>query len=252
MDDSKVKSLVKALKILECFNSKNPELGVTQISNMLGLNKSNVCNIVSTFEQEGFLEQNTQTGKYRLGLKLLEFSYVINEGLGYQRLFHDIMQDVSKQLNVITYFAVYRDSKVFYLCNTYPPVEAYNYPYRSIMGESAPLYCTSLGKAMLAFMPQSEFEKNMKTERIAFTDKTITDESALREEIALTRSRGYSLDMEEHEFGLKCMGVPILKSDNTMYGAFSISSPTLDFSGENIDVYARVMKDAARVMKERI
>ena len=74
-------------------------------------------NIVATFEQHGYLEKNKATGKYRLGLKLLEFSYLINENLGYQRVLYDIMKEVSNELGAITYFAVLRGQKVFYLCS---------------------------------------------------------------------------------------------------------------------------------------
>lgn len=252
MDNIKVKSLAKALKVLECFNSKNPELGVTQISNMLGIGKSSVSNIVSTFEQMGYLEQNVKTGRYTLGLKLLEYSYMINERLGYQRLFHDVMRNISEEFNAITYFAIYKDKRVFYLCNMYPPIEAYNYPYRVIIGETAPLYCTSIGKAMMAYLPVEEFEECLKLERIIYTDSTIVDEQELRDEIATVRKQGFALDREEHEYGVLCMGVPIFIGDNKLFGAFSMSSPNLSFTDKNILVYARAMKDAAQVMRERI
>ena len=238
--------------MLECFNSRNPELGVTQISSMLGIGKSSVSNIVSSFEQMGYLEQNAKTGRYSLGLKLLEFSYTINERLGYQRLFHDVMQDISKEFNAITYFAIYKDQRVFYLCNMYPPIEAYNYPYRIIIGETAPLYCTSIGKAMMAYLPSEELEECLKVERAAYTDATITDEHKLREEIAGVRRQGFALDREEHEYGIFCMGVPVIVGDNKLFGAFSMSSPNLSFTEENLLIYSRAMKDAAQVMRERI
>ncbi|WRS28535.1 IclR family transcriptional regulator [Oscillospiraceae bacterium MB08-C2-2] len=253
MEETKVKSLAKALKVLECFNSKNPELGITQISKMLNMGKSSVSNIVSTYEQLGYLEQNPETGRYSLDLKLLEFSYIINERLGYQRLFHDVMQDVSKQLNVITYFAKYRNGEVFYLCNSYPQAKAYDYPYRSIIGETAAMYCTSLGKAMMAHLPADELERVLRQDRIAYTEYTITDEAVIREEISTVRRQGYALDREEHEYGLRCMGVPILTGSNTLYGALSMSSPNLDFStDEAVQEYARIMKEAALALRERI
>lgn len=252
MEDFKVKSLAKALKVLECFNAKNPELGVTQISGMLGIGKSSVSNIVSTFEQLGYLEQNVKTGRYTLGIKLLEFSYMINERLGYQRLFYDIMQNISKEFNAITYFAIYKDKRVFYLCNMYPPVEAYNYPYRVIIGETAPLYCTAIGKAMMGYLPPEELEECLKLERIAYTDSTIIDEQTLRDEVAAIRRQGFALDKAEHEYGLFCMGVPVFVGDNKLFGAFSMSSPNLSFTDEHILTYSRAMKEAAQVMRERI
>ena len=138
--------------------------------------KSNVFNIVATFEQHGYLEKNKATGKYRLGLKLLEFSYLINENLGYQRVLYDIMKEVSNELGAITYFAVLRGQKVFYLCSAYPHKKDNHFPYRTIIGETAPLYCTSLGKVMMAFMPSEELEAYL-TQSVSFhtfTRYTIT------------------------------------------------------------------------------
>jgi DNA-binding IclR family transcriptional regulator len=244
--------LSKSLDILECFSSNNPELGITQISNKLKLNKSNVSSIVSTFEEKGYLEKNKDTGKYRLGLKLLEYSYIINENLGYQRMFYDILKDVSRRLNSIAYFAIPRDMEVFYLFNSYPPAELYNYPYRTIIGEKAPMYCTSLGKAMLPYLPEEDVEKLIRAKKERFTEQTITDEEELRKEIALTRSRGYSLDNEEHEYGIRCIGVPIFSSSGMLVGALSASSSTISFKGEKFDEYIGIMKEAAFHMRERI
>ena len=85
-ETAKVSSLVKAMKVLECFSMKNPELGVTEIAKQLGLQKSTVHNILSTFETMGYLIQNPTTGKYSLGVRLLQFSYIVNNQMGYQKL----------------------------------------------------------------------------------------------------------------------------------------------------------------------
>ena len=92
--ESKVKSLEKAMKLLECFSGKTPEIGITQIAEKKDLSKSNVHNIVSTFVNLGYLEQNSN-GKYSLGLKMLEYSFVVNEHLGYPRALYDIINDIS-------------------------------------------------------------------------------------------------------------------------------------------------------------
>ena len=161
-------------------------------------------NIVATFEQHGYLEKNKATGKYRLGLKLLEFSYLINENLVYQRVLYDIMKEVSNELGAITYFVVLRGQKVFYLCSAYPHKKDNHFPYRTIIGETAPLYCTSLGKVMMAFMPSEELEAYL-TQSVSFhtfTRYTITEPDQLRQEAALIREKGFSVDNEEHELSL--------------------------------------------------
>ena len=121
------------------------------------------------------------------------------------------------------------------------------------MGECAPLYCTSLGKAMLAYLPADSFEEYMKLERVLYTDHTIVEEEALRREILLTRQRGYSLDNQEHEYGVRCIGVPIFNPDNTLLGALSVSSPSFEFDNlRELDEHVHQLRAAARVMRERL
>jgi IclR family KDG regulon transcriptional repressor len=157
-DEIKVKSLYKSLKVFECFKAETPELGITQISEMLGLNKSNVYNIVSTFEHAGYLEKDEATGKYKMGLKILEFAYIINENLGYQRAVYKILENLSKQIDVIIYFAVPKGGDILYLSATYPDNGNYDYPARLIMGEKAPMYCTAIGKAIVSIISSTKRE----------------------------------------------------------------------------------------------
>ena len=251
MDEVKVKSLVKAMRVLECFSSETPELGVTQISEQLDLNKSNVYNILSTFERMGYAEQDQATGKYRLGLNLLRFSYVINENLGYQRIVSDILQEAARKLGTVTYFAIPR-SEVFYLYSAYPATANYDFPFRSIAGATAPYHCTSLGKAMLAFMTQEEAGPIVAGPKARFTDTTITDEAALWEDIARIRAKGYSMDECEHEYGVRCVGVPVLTPHAQLFGAVSASGSLSNMRDDRLEEIVHTMKEAAFCIKERL
>lgn len=250
-DEVKVKSLLKAMRVLECFTSETPDLGVTQISERLDLNKSNVYNILSTFERMGYAEQDDATGKYHLGLNLLKFSYVINENLGYQRIVYDVLQEAARKLGTVTYFAI-PHSRVFYLYSAYPPTANYDFPFRSIAGATAPYHCTSLGKAMLAFMPREEAEKIVAQPKERFTNTTITEEAALWRDIELTRSRGYSVDECEHEYGVRCVGVPVLTARAQLFGAVSASGSLSTVRDDRMEEIVHTMKEAAFCIKERL
>ena len=246
-----VKSLDKALKILECFNSTNSELGITQISSIMGLNKSNVHNIITTFEKCGYLEKNPDNSKYSLGLKMLEFSYIINKKLGYQRAVYDVMHQISNKLNVVCYFAIPSNGKVLYLYNTFPLTIQGNYPYRTILGEVADFYCTAIGKAILAHMDYEEAEIYIKSEKIKHTENTITNQNQLRKEIKKIRSCGYSIDNIEHEYGVKCMGIPIFDRSSKLIGALSLSATEAVFDS-SINEYEMILKESAFQIKDRL
>ena len=251
-DDVKVKSLQKSMSVLECFTSRTPELGITQISEMLGLSKSNVHNIVSTFEKLGYIEQNPVTGKYSLGLKMLEYSYVINESLGYQRNLYQILRSICQKTQHVVFFAIPKKEKIIYISAVYPEQTVYHFPTRSITGETAPMYCTSIGKAILAFMKPEEAEPFICQPKMRFTENTITDETALRRELELTRSRGYSVDDREHELEVKCVGVPVFDTKGVLVAGVSVSGAAISFTPDKIEEYAKILQEAAYQMRDRL
>lgn len=118
------------------------------------------------------------------------------------------------------------------------PEKIYN--TRWVQGMTAPLVCTGIGKAMLAFM------------LVKCTENTITDPEALREELMLTRERGYSIDNMEHEYGIKCVGVPEFDQSGKPVGAMSTAGSSLRFSEEQIPVFAEMLKEKAEIIKRSI
>lgn len=251
-EDIKLKSLYKTLKVFECFTSKTPELGITEIGNMLGLYKSNVHNIISTLEVAGYVEQNPLNLKYRLTNKMLEFSYVVTSQLSYQDVVYQVMKRLTDELGEMMYFGVPHGTHVLYMFNAYPKTYDHNYPIRSIMGETAPMYCTSIGKAMLSTMTDEEILKRIDIEKEAFTPYTLLDNEAILKDVHLSRERGYALDNIEHEPNVRCIGIPIFGRTQELIGALSISGASQNIDDEKIQRYAKVLMDAAYEIKRRL
>lgn len=254
MDDTsniKVKSLAKAMKILECFSVKEPELGITQIAEMLQMNKSNVHNIVDTLKQMGYLEQKSNS-KYCLGIKMLEYSFIVNEHLGYPRAVYDILQEISQKSGEIVYFGIpYRDS-VLYLYVIHPRDRLSVMPYREILGETAPLCCTGIGKSMLASMPENEWPVRITKERVHYTDRTVTDYDEIIEDLIRSRKRGYAIDDGGRENGMRCVGMPVYDFHNKLVAGVSISGPMESVTYEKIPLYAKILSEATFKMRERL
>ena len=247
----KVKTVGKALKVLESFSARNPELGVTEISRMLGMQKSNVYDILFTFQQLGYIQQNQATGKYSLTAKVLEFSFVVNEQMGYAKIVYDIIENLANELQQIIYFAIPMDTDVFYLRNAHPQLKLKQFPYRNIAGERCPMYCSALGKSMLAFSGPGLMKKMEKVERIPFTPNTILTQAELEKEIGVVRRRGYSTDHAEHEFNIGAVSVPIMTRDNTLIAAISACG-IVDSIFEKELFYVQCLKAAALEIRERL
>lgn len=240
--EAKVKSLEKALKILECFSIRKAELGITEISNMLDLNKSNVHNIISTFEHMGYIEKNLDNDKYRLGLKIMHLSHVLSTTMPFHNVVNRCLKELSAQIDEIVYFGIPNGNQVMYLDGVFPE-KAFN--TRWVQGMTAPLVCTGIGKAMLAYMDTEFVESILAKQLESYTDYTITDPEKIRQELALTRQRGYSIDNMEHEYGVRCVGVPVFGRDGRLMGALSTTGPSLRFEGEYSEQFAQLLKQKA-------
>ena len=248
----KVKSLYKCLKILECFTTKTPELGISEIAKKLDLNKSNVHNMISTLVAAGYVEKNPTTDMYRLSLKLLEFTYVITSRLDFQAVVMQVMQRLSNKLGVMIYFGVLHNSDVLYLYNTYPESMTNEFLVRSLMGEKAPLYCTSLGKAMLSTLDEPEMRRRIGKNLYRFTPNTLVTEDAVVADVMKSAARGFAVDNCEHEMPLRCVGVPVRARDGRLVGGLCVSGPIQQVTDEKVIPFSTELIAAAFEIRSRI
>lgn len=240
--DAKVKSLDKALTLLSAFSIQEPELGITELSRRFDLYKSNVYNLLSTFEQHGFVEKNKVTGKYRLGLKIMGLAHVVSTCMGFHSVVHRCVTELSEEIDEIVYFGIPYGDCVMYMEGGFPE-KIYN--LRWVAGMTAPLVCTGIGKAMLAFIDEATREHILAKPLERFTDYTITDPGIMRAELALITQRGYSTDNMEHEYGIKCVGVPVFARTGELVGALSTTGPSLRFNEEQTALFATLLKQTA-------
>jgi len=246
---TKVSSLQKALNILNCFTQKGT-WGVTELSEYLGLNKSNVHSILSTFKDMEYVYQDPETGRYKLGMAIYTLSHALGDDLIIGNIAMPYMQELSDLTGERVYLAIPHKDEVIYVNSTYPQEAVYL--MRTIMGERAKMYCTGLGKAILAYLPEEQVKNYIDTVLEAYTEYTLTDPVKLMRDLALTRERGYAIDNMEHEFGIKCVAMPIFNKQKNLEAAISISGPSLRFSCERIPELSAELKKQVNKIQERL
>lgn len=245
----KVKSLQKALAILNCFVQKK-SLGITEIANMMDLNKSNVHSILSTFKAMDYLEQDPESGKYHLGIGIFTLCRALGDSFNITLVAKPYLQELSNETNERVYLGIPNGDEVIYLDAMYPAESAYL--MRTIMGERAKMYCTAIGKSMMAYMPREQIEEYAEQDMIAYTEKTITEKDVLLKNLEITKARGYAIDDMEHEFGVRCVAMPIINRHGTVEAAVSISGPSLRFSDEKIPELAAMLEKTVRKIEMRL
>lgn len=249
--EPKVKSLAKAMNILSCFTVKEPVWGVTELATRMNLNKSNVHNILATFQSLGYLEQ-LPDGRYRLGMKILEYAFAINQNLGYPRAVYDILVDAADRTGEVVYFGVPYGPNVLYLYVAHPKSRMGVIPYRDMLGETSPLYCTGIGKAMLAHMPEEEWGDHLDAVRPKFQPNTITDKDAIFEELRYIRRRGFAIDNVEREPNIRCVGVPVCNSEGKVLAGISASGTCESMTDTKLMECLAILQSAAYTIQERI
>ncbi|MEH7376010.1 IclR family transcriptional regulator [Neobacillus drentensis] len=230
--ENMVKSVSRALDIITLVSLKKGGLGVTEIANQIDINKSSVYRILSTLVKYGYIEQDEETTRYKLGYKLLEISSKLLESIDLRAEATPFLQQLEKETNEVIHLVVYDQGEVVYI----EKLEG-NETLRmhSKVGKRASVHCTSVGKAILAYLPTSVVLDILERKGIARqTDKTITTKDAFIEELAKVKQKGYALDLEENEYGITCMAVPIFDHLGKVVAAVSISGPTIRMTEDRL------------------
>ena len=247
--DVKVKSLYKAIKILDCFDSTHPERGITELAEMTGMLKSSIHNIASTFAACGILKKNPKTGKFALGTKVLELSNVYSINNTLETTMKPYMQNLATESGETVYLAIPETPRVIYMDSAVSnQLNAQKY----IRGVSAPMYCTAIGKAILAFLDEENIDIVIKNGLEKFTPYTIITEKDLRKELALIKKQGYAIDNMEHEYGVKCVSVPLFNMTGNVIAGLSITGPSPRFTAEKQREYSEILKNIAATVKAQL
>lgn len=225
MAANEVNSLHKAIDILMLMRQEQKELGVSEIGRHLGLNKATVHRILSTFESRGLVQQNNDTGKYWLGIKLYSLGMAIDKHMPIKAIVAPYAKNLSEKFSELCHVGVL---DMFALL--YPQVIIIEkiqtnqlLTYTPPPGSSIPCHCSSLGKCLLAHAPADYIKKYLQNPLPRLSKNTITDWDELFKELDTVRINGYAIDDDELEEGLFCIASPIFGRNKTVVAAISLS-----------------------------
>ncbi len=226
-----IQSVNRALSLICLFTHGSPRLGITEISKALGLPKPTVHGLVRTLVKQGFVQQDPQTRKYRLGLKIYELGIVLAGSLDINQRGAGVAYQLAKQTGLVSRIAIWDLDSALLTVNIEPRSHLL---FAHQIGPRIPAYCSAVGKALLAFLEPRELQGYVDRVKLKpLTANTITQKKQLLKEIEETRRRGYSMDREENLLGLACIGIPIFGSGGHLEGAMSLS-------GDAKDIYKRM------------
>ena len=245
-----VQSVSRAMDILNCFEGNNTELGITEIANSLMLSKSTIYGLVNTLLTGGYLEQNKENKKYRLGIRLFELGNLVQRRMDLRNEARRYCLELAEAYKYTIHLAAHYKGEIIYIDKVDMPDAVIVY---SQIGKRAPMHCTGVGKAMLAYLPSAYLDQYVfNKELIKLTDRTIISKEELIKELEKVRQQQYSIDDEEIEVGLRCVAAPILDHNGDPLAAISISAPTARLPYDIIEKAAQDVRQQAQRISYRM
>lgn len=250
MTERLIQSVERAADILELFMATYPELSIKEISDHLGLSKSTVHGIIKTLEHRGYLQQNSDNQKYRLGVRLFELGNFVGKHLDIGNISRPVIHKLVEELNETVHLTVFERDEVIYIEKLEGSRALTIYSH---IGKRAPIYCTGVGKAILAHQNEDEVDRLLsKSDLKPFTDFTLTNIEDIKNHLATVRGQGYAIDDEEIELGLKCIAAPIFNHQGKVVSSISCAAPKMRLDEEKLPKVIAGIKGAAAEISRQL
>jgi DNA-binding IclR family transcriptional regulator len=238
----KNQSLRKALQILEGMTYTGSPARLQDLAQELKMPQSTLLRFLNTFIDFGYVGQDPGTSCYYLTLKLVELGARAGRSYPFVRSLSKYIKQAAAAFNESASLCVERDMQMVYIATEEGPGRMLRTLHR--IGHIAPMHATGVGKLHLLNYSDRQLEELEKKRGLPrFTSQTITSLDALRQELALVRDRGYALDNEECEEGVRCIAVPVLDYQNCVMAAISVSAPVTRMGEERCAEIIACLKD---------
>src|SRR5580700_9702794 len=240
---SGVQSLGRAFAILEQVARHREGIGLAELSKLVGLHNSTTFHLAKTMVSLGYLRQEKETKRYRVGRPLFALAASALDEIEMVNVATPIMEELSRETGESSHFAVRMGDAVVVIARTSGP-GAFQLTDR--VGVVRPAHCTALGKVILASLRPDQLKRFLeRVELKPSTKKSITEPAVLLREIAEIRRSGIAFDDGEFNLEVRCVAVPVKDFTGQIIGALGISGPVWRLSIQALQSRARVVQRAA-------
>jgi DNA-binding IclR family transcriptional regulator len=242
--DSPSVAVERALAMLERVADAAGGLTNSELSRALSIPKSSASYILRTLERRGYVRRDAETGRYRLGLRILSLSRGVMTQLDIRQIARPHLKAIVEKTHLTCHLAILDAGEAVYV----EKVDAPGFiKMDTWVGRRMKVHSTSVGKSLVAWLPGNEMESIARQHGLQKrTPKTITTLPRLMKELEKVRAQGYAVDDEENNPGARCVGVPIFDAPGHVAAALGLSGTSSQVTRENVAKLAEVLKEAAR------
>jgi IclR family acetate operon transcriptional repressor len=246
----KVQVIDRTFSIIDALANAHDGASLAELAEKVKLHKSTVHRLTSILERHRFVERESGSGRYRLGLRLIELGTIAMDRFNIRDRAHPYLERLLYEVNETVHLCVLDAGEVIYL-DKMEPVRSVRMSSR--IGRRNAAHSTSVGKAIMAYLPEAETDDILRQHGLKrMTAKTITTPAQLKAELKVVRERGYAIDNEESEEGVRCIGAPVLDHNARPAAAISVSVPSFRLPMDKIPAIAGCVTRIARSLSEEL
>jgi IclR family acetate operon transcriptional repressor len=245
-----VKSLVKALNILEVLADEEPPYTLTQLSRRLHLHVSTVHRLLVNLVRHGFVEEDTVSGGYQLSYRVLRMGLRVLDRLDFRRAAQPLLRELNVRTQETVHLAILQEGRAISIEKFVSPQPV---SLDARLGGVAPLHCTGVGKTLLAYQGEDLLNQIVVAPGLTrLTPHTITGLPQLRRELERIREQGYALDQEEAVEGLRCVAGPVFNNTGQIVAAFSVAGSATRLTPARIPEIAQMVRETSQQISYRL
>lgn len=247
----KIAVLEKSLQILEYMINYPYGISLSELEAGVHLNKSTIYRILYTLKEHGYIRQNPGNSKYYLGFEFLAFSSVF-EDTDISRIAAPHLQRLAEATKDLCHLVIRDNTEGVYISKVEPSDNG-GIRVRSRIGARIPLHCTSVGKVLLANLPDAEVEEILEITGLpARTIHTITNPLALKKELEKVRQQGYAIDDLENEENIRCVAAPVRDHTGKVVASVSSTGTVLSMTEETLPQVIREVCACAELISQEL
>jgi DNA-binding IclR family transcriptional regulator len=217
-----VKTLEKALRVLAHLGEARRELGIQEVARAVGLPASTAYRLLAVLARHHYLQPGSAPGRYALGLRLAELGHLALEGIELRAKARPALEALMAETRETIHLMVPEGDAGIYVDRVEGPQRI---RVTASLGFREPLHVSAVGKAILAHLPRDDAERVLARGLNRITPRTVTDPAQLRRQFREIVARGFAVDLEEGEAGVRCAGAPVFDHRGRVVGAISVSAP---------------------------
>jgi len=248
-----VQSIERVVTIFDVLAQSSQGISLRELSARVKLPKGTTHRLLSSLAYYGYIRQTPETKNYHLGFKLIELGSSLLNQLDIRSQAKPFLNDLAAKINETVHLVILDQYEALYIDKVESNVKQGGLQMVSQVGLRVPLHCSAVGKVLLAYLSENELEGIIQqTGLFKRTKNTITDPENLKAHLKVVRSRGFAIDDEENEEGIRCVGAPIFNQQGQVIAAISISGPAVRITKEVLKktFKTEVIKAAAEISRE--